>query len=391
MPGPTTKDVARRLAVSEGTLRRWVRAGLIPLADGEWSGAAIAHARIVSHLRERGHGIEEIRRAADSGRLVSGYLQALFPAHEGEHDLRSAAAQTGLEPALIERLWLAAGLNAQRLSSLTDEDVDLLRHIAKALDAGVPLVALLQLVRVYGTAVAQIADAEVKILHLYVHEPMIRDGVPGVRVAEEMQGLAERVMPLAAPIVDHLHRRLVQHFVEQDAAGHLEPDAEAGADQGRLRVAIAFADLAGYTRLTEEAGEEEAFTVVERFVDAVARSLPDSARIVKTIGDEAMIVSTELAALVEWAVTFQARRSERPLPRIGIHHGWVLYRDGDYFGRAVNLASRVSARTAGGEVLVTRPVVEAVGARRAFSRVGEVKLKGFDAPTELFLAGSGRR
>ena len=386
MPGPTTKDVAQRLAVSEGTLRRWVRFGLVPTPDGEWSTAAIAQARIVAHLRERGHGLEEIRRAAESGRLVSGYLQALFPSQEGEHDLRSAAAQVGLEPALIERVWVSAGLNPERLSGLTDDDVELLRHIAGALDAGVPLVALLQLVRVYGTAVAQIADAEVKLLHLYVHEPMIRDGVPGVRVAEQMQDLAERLMPLAGPIIDQLHRRLVQHFVEQDAVGHLESDAAADGDLGRLRVAIAFADLAGYTRLTEQAGEEEAFGVVERFVGAVAQSLPDSARIVKTIGDEVMIVSTELSRLVDWAVTFQARRTERPLPRIGIHHGRVLYRDGDYFGRAVNLAARVSARTAGGEVLVTRPVVEAVGGRRAFTRVGEVKLKGFDAPTELFLA-----
>jgi len=266
--------------------------------------------------------------------------------------------------------------------------VRLLRHVAAVLSAGFPLVALLQLIRVYGQAIAQIADAEVKLFHLYVHEPLIRDGVPGLQVAEEMAGLAREVMPLAAPVMDHVHRRLLEHFIEQDVVGHLESDDEAGFDLGRLRVAVAFADLAGYTRLTEEAGEEEALDTVERFVDAVYDTLPDEARIVKTIGDEVMVVSTDPTALVDWAVDFQAQHDERPLPRIGIHQGMVLYRDGDYYGRAVNLASRVAACAAGGEVMVTRPVMAAAGRDLSFTRVGEVKLKGFDDATELFMAGS---
>ena len=83
---------------------------------------------------------------------------------------------------------------------------------------------------------------------------------------------------------------------------------------------------------------------------------------IKTIGDEVMVVGSDPSALVDWAVGFQLLHGERrPLPRIGIHAGGALYRDGDYYGRAVNLASRVGARAAGGEVLVTRPVVEAAG------------------------------
>ena len=158
-------------------------------------------------------------------------------------------------------------------------------------------------------------------------------------------------------------------------------------DLGRLRVAIAFVDLAGYTRLTEEAGEEEAVDLVERFQEAVEITLPEDARVIKTIGDEVMVVGSDPAALCDWAVGFQELQSERPLPRIGLHHGSVLYRDGDYYGREVNLAARVGARAAGGEVLVTRPVVEAAGRHLRFERVGEVKLKGFSGPTELFLAG----
>jgi adenylate cyclase len=155
-------------------------------------------------------------------------------------------------------------------------------------------------------------------------------------------------------------------------------------------VAIAFADLTGYTRLTEEEGEVTAVEAVERFVDAVERSLPENARIIKTIGDEVMVIGTGAAALVGWAVAFQIAHPERPRPRIAVHYGVALYRDGDYFGRDVNIASRVVARSAGGEVLVTRQVVDQVEASGrvgvAFERIGEVRLKGFTAATELFLA-----
>ena len=107
---------------------------------------------------------------------------------------------------------------------------------------------------------------------------------------------------------------------------------------------------------------------------------------IKTIGDEVMVVGSDASALADWAVGFQALATERPLPRIGLHAGSVLYRDGDYYGRAVNLAARVGARATGGEVLVTREVTEAAGRHLAFEPIGEVKLKGFDEATELFLA-----
>jgi adenylate cyclase len=215
----------------------------------------------------------------------------------------------------------------------------------------------------------------------------MREGVPGMEMAEEMEGLARELLPLASPIMDHLHQRFLAHFVEQDVIGHMETDLGDGQlDLGRLRVAIAFADLAGYTRLTEEQGEEEAVGAVERFVEAVEHTLPDDARVIKTIGDEVMIVGSDPAALVDWAVGFQSLMDERPLPRIGIHYGATLYRDGDYYGREVNIAARVAARSAGGEVIVTRPVVESSGPHLEFDRIGEVRLKGFSEPTELFVA-----
>jgi adenylate cyclase len=364
-----------------------VKEGVIPQYDGHWTLAAAAHARIVARLRERGHSLEEIRRASEGGVLAFAYVEDLFPPVEAAYTLEEAAEETGLEIALIERVWAAVGFNTQSLERLTEEDLQMLRYIAAVLSAGFPLVAFLQLVRVYGQAISQVADAEVRLFHLYVHEPLMRDGVPGLEMAEEMEELARELLPLASPMMDHVHQRFLQHFVEQDVIGHMEADVDEDTlELGRLRVAIAFADLAGYTRLTEEEGEEQALGAVERFVDAVENTLPDDARVVKTIGDEVMVVGSDPAGLTDWAVGFQTLIEERPLPRVGIHYGETLYRDGDYYGREVNQAARVAARAAGSEVIVTRPVVEHAGPHLEFELIGEVRLKGFSEATELFLA-----
>jgi adenylate cyclase len=390
---PSLAEIARRVGITASTLRRWVATGLVPVDDdGAPTGASLAHARVVARLRERGHSLAEIREATENGKLASSYIEGLLPDAPATWTLADAARETGLEPALIERIFLSMGFGAQGMEHLTDDDVQLLRYAAAVLAAGLPLVAFLQLVRVYGQAMSQIADAEVRLFHLYVHEPLMRDGVPGWEMAEEMEGLARELMPLASPIMDHAHNRFLQHFIEQDVIGHMETDlGDARLDLGRLRVAIAFADLAGYTRLTEELGDEEAVSTVERFVEQVELSLPDEARIIKTIGDEVMVVGSDPAALLDWAVAFQETVTRRPLPRIGIHYGETIYRDGDYYGREVNQASRVAARAAGGEVLATRPVVDHAHAGLDFERIGEVRLKGFADTTELFLARSAER
>jgi adenylate cyclase len=255
------------------------------------------------------------------------------------------------------------------------------------LDAGLPLVALLRLVRVYGQAMARVADAEVRLFHMYVHEPLMRSGATGLETADEMLELTRRLLPLSSPVMDEVHQRYLQHFVEQDVVGHMESDLEDDAiDLGRMRVAIAFADLTGYTRLTEEQGEIEAVDAVERFVEMVKGTLPDDARVMKTIGDAVMIVGSDPAALADWAVAFQRLEAGRVPARIAVHYGNALYRDGDYYGRDVNIASRVGARAAGAEVLVTRPVVERTRNGLEFERIADVRLKGFSESTEIFVA-----
>jgi adenylate cyclase len=383
----TFTEAAKAVGVKPDTLRRWAKTGVIPGVDGRGGlpAPAVATARIVARLRERGHSLQEIRKASQEGRLAYGFLEDLFPPTEGAHTIKELSDETGLEEALIERIWQSIGFPRSELDKLTEEDLQAVRYIAAVIDSGFPLVAFLQLVRVYGQAISRIADAEVRLFHLYVHEPLMRDGVPGLEMAEEMETLARDLLPLASPIMDYVHQRFLQHFVEQDMVGHMEVELDEKADLGRVKVAIAFADLAGYTRFTEEVGEEEAVSLVERFIDAVTDTLPDDARVVKTIGDEVMVVGQDVQALTDWAVGFQRLYRERPTPRIGVHYGVVLYRDGDYFGREVNLAARVVARARGGEVIVTDSVMEAIETSDwlKFDDIGTVKLKGFDEPRML--------
>jgi adenylate cyclase len=386
----STSQVAARAGVTTATLKRWIDKGVIPdgkkvTSDG-WTPAAAAHARVVARLRERGHSLDEIKSATDEGRLAYGLLEDLFPPGDRVFTLADAAEETGLEPELIERIWLSMGFSRHELDDLTEEDMQALRWVASVLGAGFPLVAFLQLTRVYGQSLSQIADAETRLFHIYVHEPLMREGVPSLEMAEEMADLGRDLLPLASPIMDYIHQRYLSYFAEQDVVGHMEADVDGDSAYGRIRVAIAFADLAGYTRYVEEEGEEEALSYVERFIDAVGDTLPEGARVVKTIGDEVMVVAQDAAALVDWAVGFsRLYENERPAPRIGVNAGLVLYRDGDYFGREVNLASRVVARARGGEVLVTGQVLDEVRDRSHLrvDSIGQVKLKGFTEPRSL--------
>ncbi len=381
-------EAARISGVSPATLKRWAEAGVIPVKGDRWTTAAAAQARVVARMRERGHSLDELRRAVRDGRLAFGFVEDLLPGRR-EHpvDRGEAAARTGLEEELIERVMTLLGTPTALEGTLNEQDVAAVEHMAEILKAGFPLVALLQLVRVYAQSIRKIAEAEVRLFHLYVHEPLIQQGVDALEMAQEMEGMARDLLPLSAPLMEYIHQRYLQFYIEQDVVGHMEVDF-GGRQMGRVTMAFCFVDLTGFTRFTEEEGDEEALDLVERFIETVEATLPAEALVVKTIGDEVMIVSPDPVTLTEWAVGFLILFQERPQPRVGIHFGRAVYRDGDYFGTDVNLTHRVVARALGGEVMVTRSVVDAIGSSEylEFEPIGGVELKGFPEPVELFVA-----
>jgi adenylate cyclase len=380
-------EASRRSGVSPATLKRWAEEKIIPVRRGRWTAAAAAQARVVARMRERGHSLEELKRAGREGRLAFGLVEELFPGSDQSMTVEEVAEQTGLEPELIERILVILGTPLGREDKLGPDDVRALRHCARVLAAGFPLVAFLQLIRVYVQSLRRIADAEVRLFHLYVHEPLIRDALPELEIAEEMGELASEILPLAGPLTEYLHTRYLRFYLEQDVVGHMEADLDGGGSQvHHIPVTLCFIDLTGFTRYTEEEGDLEALDVVERFVETIEATLPPEATIVKTIGDEVMVVSPEPASLTEWAVGLLQGFPERPQPRVGIHYAQAVYRDGDYFGTHVNLAHRVVGRAQAGELLVTDTVKAAIEGRGLrCETIGEVSLKGFPAPTQLYV------
>ena len=150
-----------------------------------------------------------------------------------------------------------------------------------------------------------------------------------------------------------------------------------------------FADIAGFTALTEAHGDEEAATLVADFCDAVKAELPPGAVHVKTIGDALMLRVPEPAEAILLALHLSdgvMLGHGAPAVRVGLNHGPAIERDGDYFGAAVNLAARVSALASGGEVLVTghtaalAPELEGV----FYEPRGRQVLRNVREPVEMF-------
>jgi len=381
-------EAAQISGVSPSTLKRWASTGVIPLPGGRWTTAAAAQARVVGRMRERGHSLDELRHAVRDGRLAFGYVEDLLPSSERTYTRGQAAERAGLEEELVERIMSLLGTPTAIEGSLTEQDAEAMERISEVLRSGFPLVAVLQLIRVYAQAVRKVAEAEVRLFHLFVHEPLIRQGVDALQMAEEMEGMARDLLPLTSPFMEYVHQRYLRFYIEQDVVGHMEAELGEARQLGRVQMAFCFVDLTGFTRYTEEEGDEEALDLVERFVETVEATLPAEALVVKTIGDEVMIVSPDPVTLTEWAVGFLTLFQERPQPRVGLHRGRAVYRDGDYFGGEVNLTHRVVARALGGEVMITAAVVDAIGPSDylEFDPIGRVELKGFGEPVELFVA-----
>jgi adenylate cyclase len=380
-------EAARRAGVSPATLTRWADEKIVPVRRGRWTPAAAAQARIVARMRERGHSLDELKEAGKEGKLSFGMAEDIFADTSESVDLETAAGEIGLSVEVIERMMTVMGTPVDREQSLSARDVEALKKMGEVAEAGLPVEALLQLTRVYAQAVRRIADAEVRLFHLFVHEPMIRDGLSEIEMAEELGDLARRTSPTAVPLFEYLHDRYLRYFLEQDVIGHMESDFGGDTNLDQVRTTLCFIDLTGFTRFTEQEGDATAFSVVEQFTETVEATLPPEANIVKTIGDEVMVVSPDPGSLAEWAVGFLALFTDRPKPRAGIHHGAVVFRDGDYYGSQVNLAHRVVNRALGGEVLITDAVAAAIEDHPDLETdpIGAVDLKGFPVPTPLFV------
>ena len=175
-----------------------------------------------------------------------------------------------------------------------------------------------------------------------------------------------------------------------DSARRDPPQASAAA--GSPSATFLFADIAGFTALTEAHGDEEAAALVAEFSAAVKAELPASGGThVKSIGDALMlrIPQPADAVLLGLRIANDVMAQHRaPAVRVVLHHGPCVERDGDFFGAAVNLAARVSGEAIGGEVLLTAhtaalaPDIDGV----FYEPRGRRELRNVRAPVDLFAA-----
>lgn len=150
-----------------------------------------------------------------------------------------------------------------------------------------------------------------------------------------------------------------------------------------------FADLAGFTALTESHGDDDATDVAARFYDLARASLTGEARLVKTIGDAVMIVADQSSAAVSTALKLVAAvhiESGFPAVRAGLHSGSAVERSGDYFGATVNLAARITAYARSDQILCTEAIAAEIRSLdfAVIHSAGMVSFKNVAQPVALF-------
>ncbi len=391
----TLEQMARRTDEPMERLRHWQSLGLIGAEESErFRPEDVERTRLVQSFLRRGIGLETIMRAAESG-LLDSYLELISPGGAGgAYSLAEVAEMIGLDIDLTRRLWEATEVGERR-EVCDEEDVSMLRYCKVALEAGFPEEALTQVLRVYSDALGRVADSESRLFHFYVHQRLKAAGLSGLELVDSIQAAGERINPLMEPAILYFHRKAMTRAAREEMVRDLEEEAgllEEGEVPGQLRAAIVFVDLSSFTSLAEAMGDVKAAEVLARFSnlvrDAVSRW---EGRVVKQIGDAFMLVFPDPRSAVACALEMEGRASKEaqfPAARSGVHWGPVLFREGDYVGSNVNIASRLAAEAKRHQVLVTESVRNAAKdlPEVEFVRVGKRRLKGLASEVVLFEA-----
>ncbi|MEE8346678.1 MAG: adenylate cyclase regulatory domain-containing protein [Dehalococcoidia bacterium] len=376
-------------------LGRWRSLGLLGSEGGDrFEHSDVERVRLIQLFLRRGIGLETIGRAASDG-LLDRFVELLSAGGAGTvYSLAEAAEILGMDLELLRRLWAASGFTEQG-DTLMEADVEGMRLGKSAIEAGFPEEALLQLVRVYADALGRVAEAEARLFHFYVHDRLRAQGLSGQQLVEATEAAGVRANPLMEPVILYYHRKGFERAVREDAAMHLAEEAglrETTDVPGQMQRAIAFVDLSSFTPLAEAMGDVKAAEVLERFSSLVRESAGRwEGRVVKQIGDAFMLVFPEPRSAVACALEIEARtvrEPQFPAARSGVHWGTVLYREGDYVGSSVNIASRVAGEAQRHKVLVTGAVRNEVKElpEVEFVPVGKRRLKGLAEELVLFEA-----
>ena len=314
--------------------------------------------RVRRFLRERGVPADEIERASEQHRLHLLVVDAVLTPDEVRYTPLDVADLSGVPIELLDRFWRALGFpNAPRdepaFGTVDLEAVSTLTGLL-ALRLSEPEPAL-QLARVIGSAMSRIADAEISAA------PALRNPSDSAEMAERFILTADATLPGMSRLLDYAWRR---HLRAAARRAMIVTGFESGGGQARLTVG--FADLVGFTVLSQQMTEMELAEMVGRFEATAYDTVTDlGGRVVKMIGDEVMYVAEDVRVGAEVALSLaEAYAGDEILSEVrgGLACGTVVVRDGDYYGPVVNMASRMVNIAAPGAVLVSDEVHEALSA-----------------------------
>jgi adenylate cyclase len=353
------------------------------LLDGlEDQEARQARLEFLRALEQEGFTLEELRQAAAEGRLALLPVEHVLAAEEPRYTQVEIGELTGLDLGFLSEARRAVGAPAidphERV--LGEDDLELAQGAAALLAAGIDREQFLDLTRLMSRAMGTVAAGFISTFGEALLRPGDNERDLGLRWAETLRNLG----PLAAPTLSHMLNLRMREVIRSAAVGQAE--LHSGHLPGAQPVTVGFVDIVGFTRLGEEIPPEDLGELVRKFERSVERATEPPVRLVKTIGDAAMLVAPRPQPLVDTVLGLVegSGDGELPLLRGGLASGEALQRAGDYYGRPVNLASRLTSFARRGSVVASKDVRDAAPDDYAWSFAGERRFKGLGEEVPVY-------
>jgi adenylate cyclase len=367
----------------------YAAAGLLDGLEGE---SRAERLRLLERLSAVGVTLEELREAHANGMLLVIGAEG-FVGGGNRHTLREIAADSGLGLHFLEELLRASGIALPGPDErvLGPGDVALARIVRGYREVpGLADEDLLEVARALTRGLRPVAS----IMHTIALRLAAAPGAGEVELAERFISAVAQVAPMLEPLLGESIRLHLREIARAEAVRASE--LAASAITGTLDVGVCFADLVGFTRAGELLDPSELGEIAVRLQATAERTVQPPVQIVKTLGDGVMLVSAELRPLVSSALALvSAADTDAALPelRAGVAYGPALNRAADWYGRPVNLASRLTDVARPGSVLAQDVVREALRDDGfAWSFAGARRLKGISEPVRLYrVRPAGRR
>lgn len=365
--------------------------GLLEGLDGERRESRLA---LLERLSADGVELEELRAAVADGRLALLPFERMLSGRP-RYTTVEVAERSGVPIEELERQWRASGIAVPGRDEVVmgAEDLAAADRMREILDAGLDPDQLAELSRTIAVAMSQFAAASRQV----VGQTFVGGGGAEDEVSDRVERGAGELIHTVGPTLDYVYRL---HLREQlrHAAFDEEGEGGVGSPPAAGVLAIAFADLVGFTKLGEQLPPEDLGRVTGRLEAHAQEVARGPVRLVKLIGDAAMFASADTTALLESLHELLDRMGEAstgeadddedeplPLVRAGCAYGPAFTRGGDYYGRAVNLASRITGSARPGTVLVSAEVRDRADEDAfRFSRARRRRLKGISGSVDLY-------